>query len=130
MKKSIVAATLISALFAVPAIAESTDRLEVQASNLTRFKASEAYKEFKGTYDMNDGSLLSFRKIGFRYYATLDANPPVEIKMTAPNQFSSLSGRTQLKFAVDSKTLNATVVLRKDDGTLVASSGSGATAFN
>lgn len=126
MKKSIIAISLISAAVSASAFAQNPDRVEVQASNLTRIHAAEAYKEFKGTYDMNDGSLLTFSKAGSRYFVTVDANAPLEIKLTAPNQFSSVSGRTQLRFAMDTRTPVATVVLRKDDGTVLASAGSAA----
>jgi hypothetical protein len=125
MKKTLVAASLISTLFAASAFAQSPDRVEVQASNLTRMQAAETYADFKGNYDMDDGTRLSFRKVGTRYYATVDANAPVEIKLTAPNQFSSLSGRTQLTFAMDTRSPLAYVTLRKDNGTVIASNGSG-----
>ncbi len=133
MKKTLVVASVSAALsavlFAASAAAQNPDRIEVQASNLTRIHAAETYKDFKGTYDMDDGTRLTFSKSGSRYYATIDENAPVEIKLTAQNQFSSLSGRTQLRFAMDTRTPLATVVLRKDDGTLLASNGSAAAAF-
>ncbi|MBL8512619.1 MAG: hypothetical protein JNJ55_01405 [Betaproteobacteria bacterium] len=128
MKKTLVAASLLSTLFAASAGAQAPDRVEVQASNLTRVHAAETYKEFKGTYDMDDGSRLTFNKAGSRYFATLDAAAPVEIKLSAPNQFSSVSGRTQLKFAMDAKSPIAYVTLRKDDGTVIASGGATAAA--
>ncbi|MBL8519687.1 MAG: hypothetical protein JNK75_03360, partial [Betaproteobacteria bacterium] len=101
----------------------------VQATNLTRIQAADVFKEFKGTYDMDDGSRLTFSKAAGRYYATVGASEPVEVRLTAANQFSSISGRTALKFAMDTKAPIAYVTLRKDDGTIIASGPASTAAF-
>jgi hypothetical protein len=126
MKKLIAISAIAPALFIATANAQSVDRVEVQAPNLTRIQAKEAFKEFKGTYDMDDGSRLTFSKAGSRYFATVDAYAPVEIRLTSPNQFATVTGRTTLTFAMDTKSPIATVTLRKNDGTLIASAGAAA----
>ncbi|MBL8521677.1 MAG: hypothetical protein JNK75_13560, partial [Betaproteobacteria bacterium] len=74
MNKLIAVSSLSAALFSAAAFAQTADRVEVQATNLTRIQAADVFKEFKGTYDMDDGSRLTFSKAAGRYYATVGAS--------------------------------------------------------
>lgn len=123
---SIAAAAALASPFA---LAESTSPLVVEATKLAPQQARDAFKQFKGTYDMDDGTRLSFTKAGSRYYAVIDANAPVEIRPSAPDRFVSISGRSELRFALDRNGTIATVVLTKDAGTQLASAAPAAPAL-
>jgi hypothetical protein len=103
--------------------AQSQETLEIQARKVSVLEAKEAYQEYKGTYEMSDGSLFSFRKMGSRYYAVIDSTAPAELKYVGDNRFVTASGRTEFQFATNLR-LHATVVMSKENGVQVASTTS------
>jgi hypothetical protein len=123
MKKLFLASAVLSAVLANAAQAQSPESVEVLASKFSPLDAKQAYWDFKGTYDMSDGSLLSLRKVGYRYYAVIDANAPAEIKFVGDNRFVTATGRTEFQFGTDQRSLGAMVTLTKENGTVLASSG-------
>lgn len=129
MKKiALLSTALTAAALSTASMAQSNETLEVQASKLSPVDAKITYQEFKGSYDMSDGSLFSFRKTANKYYAVIDAAAPAEIRYVGENRFVTASGRTEFRFALDQR-LNAMVTIAKENGTVIASAASTVAAY-
>jgi len=114
MKKILILAAVLTFAAAVPAFASSS--MQVEATPLNSYQmAKQLYRDHGGTYRMDDGSVLKVVREANKFYAMLDDDSRVELRVATPNKFISASGRTELRFSHED---GGRVVLSRPAGAL------------
>jgi len=114
MKKILTLAAVLTFAAAVPAFASSS--MQVEATPLNSYQmAKQLYRDHGGTYRMDDGSVLKVVREANKFYAMLDDDSRVELRVATPNKFISASGRTELRFSHED---GGRVVLSRPAGAL------------
>lgn len=79
------------------AAAAATQRVDISAS-VAQSMASEALREYRGSYALGNGSELHVSARGRRLMASLDDRPAVQLVAVGPNQFASVDGAMRVQF--------------------------------
>lgn len=100
------------ALMAAPASAQQQTTMQVEAPAIRSAQLNNrVFKEFGGTYRLDDFTTVKIVKEGSKLVAVNDDGSRVEVHAIADNKLVSASGRTELRFtagAVDRVSIVAT----------------------
>lgn len=103
MRKIVIAAIATTAAFTSLAHAggavnsvTATDTVQVQGA---RYKMdAKEFSEFKGSYQMADGSVLTLSNAKNKFYASVDGKAATEIVPVANNAFNGRNGEIKISF--------------------------------
>ena len=117
---AIAAATLgASSTFAAAtsAAANILDTQEIRDTSLScSYAARKAFKAARGTYALDDGTMLSLYSSGNKIVAEVSGKEPFEVLAMKNGKFVAVNGSAKLKFVQDASGRIAHVVLTKGCG--------------
>jgi hypothetical protein len=99
--------------------------LEVQESAYKgNAAAARSFEEFRGSYAMEDGSMLTLYRHGSTFYAELNGQPATPIRAMTSAKFIAMDGRTTISFAqLPNGLVSQVVVTRPVNGRMVSLHG-------
>ena len=121
MKKLTIIATVVLASLQLSVAGATTrpasntlDVQEVRASTLLSGSAiRSAFRELRGSYAMEDGSVRWVYADGDRYVAEISGAAPIEVRVVSNNRLIAVTGNTELTFKQNAAGYYADVVLTK-----------------
>ncbi len=94
--------------------AQALSTQEIIAATLQPYEVTRAaFHEFRGTYIMEDGTLLRLTRHGRNFYIEVAGQPRMEVRASTPNTFVAIGGNSAITFEQAANGVVSRVLLKQ-----------------
>lgn len=103
-----------SATIATNPGAQAISTQEILAATLQPYEVTRtAFQEFRGTYTMENGTVLRLTRHGRNFYVEVSGQPRMEVRATSSNTFVALGGTAEITFEQHANGVVSRVVMKQ-----------------
>lgn len=94
--------------------AQAISTQEILAATLQPYEVTRtAFQEFRGSYTMENGTVLRLTRHGRNFYVEVSGQPRMEVRASSPNTFVALGGGAEITFEQHANGVVSRVVMKQ-----------------
>ncbi len=94
--------------------AQAISTQEILAATLQPYEVTRtAFQEFRGSYTMENGTVLRLTRHGRNFYVEVSGQPRMEVRATSSNTFVALGGTAEITFEQHANGVVSRVVMKQ-----------------